>query len=84
VKIEELPEGMQEGIRESDSQLLKFRQYIPRSERYYYGLFPKPRELFSPLPGVQDIWVCVDHEYATTSITRLLVHTLKHHRGGSQ
>lgn len=82
MKIEQLPEEMQEDIQESDSPVLKFRRFVPRSERYYFGLFPKPRELLSPPPsGVQDIWVCVDHDYATTSIIRLLVHTLKHHRG---
>ena len=82
MKIEELPEDMQEDIQESDSPVLNFRRYVPRSERYYFGLFPKPRELLSAPPtGVQDIWVCVEHDYCTTSLTRWFVHGLKHHRG---
>jgi len=85
VKMEELPEDMQEDIQESDSPVLKFRRYIPRSERHYFGLFPKPREILSPPPkGIQDIWVCLDCEYCTTSLTRWFVHALKHHRGDSE
>jgi len=83
VKIEQLPEDMQEDIRESDSPFLRFERYIPRSERYYFGLIPKPKEIFSDPPTeVQDIWVCVEHEYCTTSVTRLFIHGLRHHRGG--
>ena len=82
MKLESLPEGMQEDIEESDSAFLEFKQYIPRSERYYFGLIPKPKEIFSAPPsGVRNIWVCVEDEYCTTSIIRLFIHGLKHHRG---
>lgn len=72
-----LPEEMKQEAYEaaqSGKYALKYTRHLPLKEQYYlFPILPK----FTWPPGREHLWICVQCEHATTSVTRMFVHTIR-------